>query len=326
MRGFKVFQEDGRCVSCHTIEQNFALFTDNRFHNIGVGINAIQADVPKLAPAFLAAKAKGVDVDKAVLSDKKTSELGRFAITDTLDDLGAFKTSTLRNVAVTAPYMHDGSLATLRDVVDHYNNGGVTPKGDKVNDFLSGGIRPLNLTDEQITDLVALPRVADEPGVRRRPGEDSEDDTMKTFTDRRAFLKHGGAAALAGSLPMTLVELAFAKPANNFTFAYISDSHIQHIKGTEFVRNWDRGLIRAVAETNLLNPDAGLRHVRRRPRPARHARRSSITARKCSPRCSRSCAPSWASTTTTSTSGSTGRSSSGPSGTASTTRACTSSC
>ena len=95
-------------------------------------------------------------MDKAVLSDKNTSELGRFAITDTLDDLGAFKTSTLRNIAVTAPYMHDGSLATLRDVVDHYNNGGVTPKDGKVNDFLSGGIRPLNLTDEQINDLVAF--------------------------------------------------------------------------------------------------------------------------------------------------------------------------
>ena len=51
-----------------------------------------------------------------------------------------------------------------------------------------------------------------------------------------------------------MVELAFADPGKNFTFAYISDSHIQHIKGTKFVRNWDRGLIRAVAETNLLNP------------------------------------------------------------------------
>jgi 3',5'-cyclic AMP phosphodiesterase CpdA len=77
---------------------------------------------------------------------------------------------------------------------------------------------------------------------------------MKTFTDRRAFLKNGGAAALAASLPVTLVELAFAKPSDNFTFAYISDAHIQHIKGSEFVRNWDRGLIRAVAETNLLDP------------------------------------------------------------------------
>jgi cytochrome c peroxidase len=155
-RGFKVFLEDGRCVSCHAIETDQALFTDNRFHNIGVGINNIQRDIPALAGAFLTAKSKGIDVDKAVLTDRRTSELGRFAITDLPEELGAFKTSTLRNIAVTAPYMHDGSIATLRDVVVHYNNGGVTKEGDPVNDFLSGGIRPLNLTDQQIDDLVAF--------------------------------------------------------------------------------------------------------------------------------------------------------------------------
>jgi cytochrome c peroxidase len=156
VRGFKVYLEDGRCVSCHTIEQDHALFTDNRFHNIGVGINRIQDKVPEIAPKFLEAKAKGVDVDKAVLTDPSSSELGRFAITEGLDDLGSFKTPTLRNAAVTAPFMHDGSLATLRDVVVHYNNGGVTNKGERVNDFLSGGIRPLNLSEEQISDLVAF--------------------------------------------------------------------------------------------------------------------------------------------------------------------------
>ncbi|HKE92924.1 MAG TPA: cytochrome c peroxidase [Povalibacter sp.] len=155
-RGFDVFMNKGRCVSCHTIEQNFALFTDNRFHNIGVGINRIQREVPQLAPAFLRAKAQGVDVDKAVLTNPKSSELGRFAVTDTLDELGSFKTSTLRNVAVTGPFMHDGSLATLRDVVEHYNNGGITRKSDPVNDFLSGGIRPLDLSDDEISDLVAF--------------------------------------------------------------------------------------------------------------------------------------------------------------------------
>lgn len=155
-RGFDVFLNKGRCVSCHSIEQDQALFTDNRFHNIGVGINRIQKDVGDLAPAFLKAKAEGVDVDKAVLSNPRASELGRFAVTDTLDELGSFKTSTLRNVAVTAPFMHDGSLKTLRDVVEHYNNGGITKKTDPVNDFLSGGIRPLDLTDEEISDLVAF--------------------------------------------------------------------------------------------------------------------------------------------------------------------------
>jgi len=71
---------------------------------------------------------------------------------------------------------------------------------------------------------------------------------------RREFLKSAGALAAAGVLPISLVELAFADPDQNFTFGYISDSHIQQIKGDKFVRNWDRGLIRAVAETNLLDP------------------------------------------------------------------------
>ena len=155
-RGFDLFVNKGRCVSCHVIEQTQALFTDNRFHNIGVGINDIQDDVPGLATEFLKAEATAAEVDVKVLTDKKTSELGRFAITRLFDDLGGFKTPTLRNIDVTAPYMHDGSLETLRDVVDHYNNGGVTDEDDPVNDFLSGGIRPLGLTDEEIDDLVAF--------------------------------------------------------------------------------------------------------------------------------------------------------------------------
>ena len=131
-------------------------FTDNRFHNIGVGINDIQGEVPDLAGAFLEAEATLAEVDVKVLTDARTSELGRFAVSRGFDDLGSFKTPTLRNIAVTAPYMHDGSLATLREVVEHYNNGGVTNEGDAVNDFLSGGIRPLNLSEEQIDDLVAF--------------------------------------------------------------------------------------------------------------------------------------------------------------------------
>ncbi len=156
IRGFDLFVNQARCVSCHVVEQTQALFTDNRFHNIGVGINSIQNDVPKLAGKFLEADMNLAEVDVEVLSDARTSELGRFAISHGFDDLGSFKTPTLRNIAVTAPYMHDGSVATLRDAVVHYNNGGVTNEGDPVNDFLSGGIRPLNLEDDQIDDLVAF--------------------------------------------------------------------------------------------------------------------------------------------------------------------------
>jgi cytochrome c peroxidase len=155
-RGFEVFVGQGRCVSCHTIEQDRALFTDNRFHNIGVGINRIQPEVPKLSASFLTARRAGADVDKAVLTDPKVSELGRFAVTTLFDEVGAFKTPTLRNVAVTNPYMHDGSLKTLKEVVKHYNEGGKSEGDPSINDYLSGGIRPLKLSDQQIDDLVVF--------------------------------------------------------------------------------------------------------------------------------------------------------------------------
>lgn len=74
------------------------------------------------------------------------------------------------------------------------------------------------------------------------------------MSSRRDFLKLGGAALAGSVLPVSLVRIASAQPDEGFTFAYISDSHIQQIKGSKFVRNWDRGLISAVAETNLLNP------------------------------------------------------------------------
>ena len=173
IRGFDLFVNQGRCVSCHVIEQTQALFTDNRFHNIGVGINSIQDDVPELATTFLKADLTLSEVDVEVLTDARTSELGRFAINKDMDDIGSFKTPTLRNIAVTAPYMHDGSVETLKDVVIHYNNGGVTDVGDEVNDFLSGGIRSLDLEEEQIDDIVAFMEALTSPEfVPPLPAED----------------------------------------------------------------------------------------------------------------------------------------------------------
>lgn len=156
VRGFKVFMEQGRCVSCHTVSQTHALFSDSRFHNLGVGFQRIDKDVYELAQAYREAKRKGVDVDIEVLTNKNTSELGRFVVSTELRDIGGFKTPTLRNVAKTAPYMHDGSLETLKDVVKFYNNGGRVKESDPIFDFQSGGIRPLDLSDGQIDDLVAF--------------------------------------------------------------------------------------------------------------------------------------------------------------------------
>ena len=73
-------------------------------------------------------------------------------------------------------------------------------------------------------------------------------------SNRRKFIQRAAGMAAVGTLPLTYVKLGRSEQSAEFSFAFISDSHIQHIRGTEFVRNWDRGLIRAVAETNLLDP------------------------------------------------------------------------
>jgi 3',5'-cyclic AMP phosphodiesterase CpdA len=77
---------------------------------------------------------------------------------------------------------------------------------------------------------------------------------MSDKINRRDFFKNTGLGLGMATLPLTMIKLAFADAKQNFTFAHISDAHIQHIQGTKFVRNWDQGLKRAVAECNLLIP------------------------------------------------------------------------
>jgi len=156
IRGLDLFRVKARCLSCHIIEQTQAIFTDNRFHNIGVGFMKIQNSEVQTAAAMLASKRRGEDVDITVLTNANLSEIGRFAVTENPTHVGAFKTPTLRNIAVTFPYMHDGSLETLEDVVDFYNNGGRVNENDPLSGFLSGGIKPLNLTNKEKKDLVAF--------------------------------------------------------------------------------------------------------------------------------------------------------------------------
>jgi cytochrome c peroxidase len=166
IRGLEIFVGQGRCVSCHVIEQTQALFTDNRFHMIGVAAHQMPMDLDELSAAVEDVKKKGTDI--AVLSDAKTSSLGRYAVTRDLTDIGAFKTSTIRNIDLTAPYMHDGSLKTLKEVVQFYNNGGRLKESDPLPDLLSGGIRPLNLTEEQEADLVEFMKALTSPEFARK--------------------------------------------------------------------------------------------------------------------------------------------------------------
>ena len=163
IRGLELFRGQGRCVSCHVIEQTQALFTNNRFHNIGVGFVKMADKEEEVVRAFLESKRKGASVDIEVLTKENTSELGRFAVSEAFQDLGGFKTPTLRNVEKTAPYMHDGSHKTLEDVVKFYNNGGRLEETDPLSPYLDGGIRPLNLSEKQQADLVEFLKALTSP-------------------------------------------------------------------------------------------------------------------------------------------------------------------
>lgn len=115
-RGMALFFGRAACSSCHSGPN----FTDNAFHNIGVGM----------------------DADKPDEGRKTISNLG--------GDTGSFKTPTLRDIAKSGPYMHDGSMKTLKEVVEHYNKGGVP------NEFLDEEIFKLNLTPQEVDDLVTF--------------------------------------------------------------------------------------------------------------------------------------------------------------------------
>lgn len=116
VRGMDLFNGKANCKTCHA---GFN-FTDESYHNLGVGM------------------------------DKPNPDLGRFEVTKAETEKGAFKTPTLRNITETAPYMHDGSEPTLRATVEFYNKGGVK------NEWLAEEIKPLNLTDQEIGDIVAF--------------------------------------------------------------------------------------------------------------------------------------------------------------------------
>lgn len=149
-RGLELFNGKARCATCHPINPTNPLGTDYRFHNVGV--SARHQDFEKLAGEALEALSEDPSqetLDRLAIGTD-LSELGRFMVTKNYADVGAFRTPQIRNVGITAPYMHDGSMQTLWDVMDHYNKGGET------NSWLDGGIEALALTEDEIDDLVAF--------------------------------------------------------------------------------------------------------------------------------------------------------------------------
>lgn len=152
-RGWELFNTKARCNLCHALtdsKRDVTVFTDNDFHNIGIGIlrHHVVPLVKQAEHELARGELKKID-DNAIESD--LSALGRFLITKKQNDIAAFKTPDIRNIQVTGPYFHDGSMQTLWDVIDHYN------KGDSLTDpWLDEDIQPLALMEPEIDDLVAF--------------------------------------------------------------------------------------------------------------------------------------------------------------------------
>jgi cytochrome c peroxidase len=149
--GFRIFEGKGRCTACHTAGEKHALFTDHGFHNTGVGWRRTFATAERTRVEI----APGVHTElerKAIetFSAAPAKDVGRYEITLDPKDRWAYKTPSLRNVALTAPYMHDGSLATLEAVIEFYDGGGIDNPGK------SALLHALGLTSAERAALVAF--------------------------------------------------------------------------------------------------------------------------------------------------------------------------
>jgi cytochrome c peroxidase len=145
-RGWALFTGKARCATCHTYDPALPLFGDDRFHNTGAAARKQDYDRLAARAAESAAAGNKTEIDTLAL-ETDYSELGRFLVTQKREDIGAFKTPFLRDVLLTGPYMHDGSLETLWDVIEFFNKGG------ERNPFLDAQMKPLGLTSTEVDDL-----------------------------------------------------------------------------------------------------------------------------------------------------------------------------
>ena len=155
--GFAVFAGKGRCISCHTVGDKHALLSDEKFHNTGIGWARSKGIGAEPARKYRVQLAPGVftevqEHELASVSEAPQKDDGRFEVTREEPERWAYRTPSLRNVALTGPYMHDGSLATLEAVIDYYQHGGIdNPGKDKL-------VQPLQLSAQDKENLAAFLR------------------------------------------------------------------------------------------------------------------------------------------------------------------------
>jgi cytochrome c peroxidase len=152
VEGFRLFTDKAGCVGCHTIGARDALFTDGAFHDTGIGhYNAVVAPRQRTPVPVEVAPGVTVDVPREIVDsvgEPAAADLGRHEVTLVPADVWKFRTPSLRDVALTAPYMHDGSLRTLADVVRYYARGANPHPG------LDPRLRPLGLSEDEVAALV----------------------------------------------------------------------------------------------------------------------------------------------------------------------------
>jgi len=151
-KGFELFRGKAGCITCHQIGEKSALFTDQGMHNTGLGYENSMGKKPKKQSVMLA-PGVFVEVDQSIIDnvgEKPAADLGHYEISQDPKDRWMYKTPMLRNVALSAPYMHDGSFSSLHSVVEFYNQGGIE------NPDLDPLMRPLGLSDKEISQLVAF--------------------------------------------------------------------------------------------------------------------------------------------------------------------------
>lgn len=144
--GFEVFRTKAGCIGCHAFSEDNPLFTDHKFHDIGTGWKRAR----RMDQVRLALLGESNPEDTHAGTRLLPSDYGRYEVTQTPPDMFRYKTPSLRNVALTAPYMHDGSFKTLREVVTYYHHGGF--RGYEMDPL----VQPLNLTTEEQQALVAF--------------------------------------------------------------------------------------------------------------------------------------------------------------------------
>lgn len=148
--GFELFSGKAGCARCHLVADEFALFTDEQMHNTGVGYAKSMRNKREPHPVTLAPGVV-VQIDPAVYADAAETppnDLGLYEVTQNPADRWKFRTAGLRNIALTAPYMHDGSISDLAGVIDFYVEGGVP------NPELSPLIQPLDLSESERAALL----------------------------------------------------------------------------------------------------------------------------------------------------------------------------